>query len=101
MRGQRQQVLDFFGCPALDIAQGNDQAQAGRQRADGLLDHRAGLRGDEPLLGDGVPAIGIQDVLENRFGLSWKWNVTPEKAEALKRFTIPSAVTQNRPMRVT
>jgi len=55
----------------------------------------------QEFVADGVPAIGIQDVLENRFGLSWKWNVTPEKAEALKRFTIPSAVTQNRPMRVT
>jgi type I restriction enzyme S subunit len=36
----------------------------------------------------GVPAIGIQDVKENRFELSRKWNVTPEKADELKRYTI-------------
>jgi hypothetical protein len=37
---------------------------------------------------NGVPAIGIQDVKENRFELTRKWNVTPEKAEELKRYTI-------------
>lgn len=36
----------------------------------------------------GVPAIGIQDVKENRFDLSRKWNVTPQKADALVRYTI-------------
>jgi type I restriction enzyme, S subunit len=37
---------------------------------------------------EGVPAIGIQDVKENHFELSRKWNVTPEKADELKRYTI-------------
>ncbi len=37
---------------------------------------------------DGVPAIGIQDVKENRFDLSRKWNVTPKKADELSRYTI-------------
>ena len=42
----------------------------------------------EEFVADGVPAIGIQDVKENRFELSRKWNVTPEKAEDLSRYTI-------------
>src|SRR4029077_16772970 len=42
----------------------------------------------QEFVADGVPAIGIQDVQENRFSLSHKWNVTSEKAEELKRFTI-------------
>jgi len=37
---------------------------------------------------DGVPAIGIQDVQENRFVLTRRWNVTDKKADELKRYTI-------------
>ncbi len=37
---------------------------------------------------DGVPAIGIHAVKENHFELSRKWNVAPQKAEELKRYTI-------------
>jgi type I restriction enzyme S subunit len=37
---------------------------------------------------EGIPAIGIQDVQENRFKLTRRWNVTPEKAEELRRYTI-------------
>jgi len=37
---------------------------------------------------EGIPAIGIQDVQENRFELTRRWNVTPEKAEELRRYTI-------------
>jgi type I restriction enzyme S subunit len=37
---------------------------------------------------DGVPAIGIQDVQAHRFILTRKWNVTPAKAEELKRYTV-------------
>ena len=37
---------------------------------------------------DGIPAIGIQDVQENRFKLTRRWNVTPEKAEELRRYTV-------------
>jgi type I restriction enzyme, S subunit len=37
---------------------------------------------------EGIPAIGIQDVQENRFELSRRWNVTPEKAEELRRYSI-------------
>jgi len=37
---------------------------------------------------EGIPAIGIQDVRENRFELTRRWNVTPEKAEELRRYTI-------------
>lgn len=37
---------------------------------------------------EGVPAIGIQDVKENRFELTRKWNVTPRKADELARYTI-------------
>ena len=37
---------------------------------------------------DGVPAIGIQDVQENQFVLTKRWNVSPEKAEELRRYTI-------------
>ena len=37
---------------------------------------------------EGVPAVGIQDVQENRFVLSGKWNVSREKADELKRYTI-------------
>lgn len=37
---------------------------------------------------EGIPAVGIQDVQENRFNLTRRWNVTPEKAEELRRYTI-------------
>ena len=37
---------------------------------------------------EGVSAVGIQDVQENRFELTRRWNVTPEKAEELRRYTI-------------
>jgi type I restriction enzyme, S subunit len=37
---------------------------------------------------DGIPAIGIQDVQENRFKLTRRWNITPEKAEELRRYTV-------------
>src|SRR5204863_1949278 len=37
---------------------------------------------------DGIPAIGIQDVQENSFVLTRRWNVTPEKAEELSRYTV-------------
>jgi type I restriction enzyme S subunit len=36
----------------------------------------------------GIPAIGIQDVKENRFELTRRWNVTPEKGEELRRYSI-------------
>jgi type I restriction enzyme S subunit len=36
----------------------------------------------------GIPAVGIQDVEENRFVLTRRWNVTPEKANELARYTI-------------
>jgi type I restriction enzyme, S subunit len=42
----------------------------------------------EEFVADGVPAIGIQDVLENQFALSRRWNVTAEKASTLKRYTV-------------
>jgi len=37
---------------------------------------------------EGVPAVGIEDVQENRFVLSRRWHVTPEKAAELARFRI-------------
>ncbi len=37
---------------------------------------------------EGVPAIGIQDVQQNRFELTRRWNVTPDKAEELRRYTV-------------
>jgi type I restriction enzyme, S subunit len=37
---------------------------------------------------NGVPAVGIQDVQENRFVLTGRWNVTPAKAKELARYTI-------------
>lgn len=37
---------------------------------------------------EGIPAIGIQDVQENCFVLTRRWNVTPDKADELKRYTI-------------
>lgn len=37
---------------------------------------------------EGVPAIGIQNVQENRFEISRKWSVTREKAGTLKRYLI-------------
>jgi len=37
---------------------------------------------------EGIPAIGIEDVQENRFVLSRRWHVTAEKAEELKRYRI-------------
>ena len=37
---------------------------------------------------NGIPAVGIQDVQENRFQLTRRWNVTPEKATELRRYVI-------------
>ncbi len=42
----------------------------------------------EEFVSEGVPAIGIQDVQENCFVLTRRWNVTPEKARELERYTI-------------
>ena len=39
---------------------------------------------------EGVPAIGIQDVQQNRFELTRKWNITAEKAKELRRYIIKS-----------
>ncbi len=36
----------------------------------------------------GVPAIGIEDVQENRFVLTGRWQLSPEKATQLARFRI-------------
>lgn len=40
---------------------------------------------------EGVPAIGIEDVQENRFVLSRRWHVTHQKATELARFRIKPA----------
>lgn len=37
---------------------------------------------------EGIPAVGIQDVRENGFELTRRWNVTPQKAEELRRYYI-------------
>ena len=42
----------------------------------------------QEFVSDGIPAIGIQDVQENCFVLTRRWNVTLEKADELKRYTI-------------
>jgi type I restriction enzyme S subunit len=37
---------------------------------------------------EGIPAVGIQDVQENSFVLTRRWNVTSNKADELNRYTI-------------
>jgi type I restriction enzyme S subunit len=42
----------------------------------------------DEFVASGIPAVGIQDVQENRFVLSRRWNVTPDKAKELARYRI-------------